>query len=683
MVDMVPESAYRQHLSAGATHIQRSRRDFNKKTAGDQGSVAPLDTWCLGESWNQRQHVLLVEDAEDSGVPICNVSHLKLLTEKKNVTIPSLVKLRHHTPPKRKVAIPGWSYNTSRDVGRYVLPDNVTAIIPQLDLCSSPELFLLVVVCSAVANFKERAAIRETWASFPSITNSSNSVRVAFLLGEPDNSTLQDLVEEESFQYSDIVQEGFVDSYNNLTLKSVMMLKWVSTHCRSVRYIMKTDDDMFVNINNLLRLLRPRAVSNLLVGALICGARPIADTQNKWKPTHTDRYLHKTSNHHPGQKRAMMKTLINRARRVAEPRHILSHVSTALMANGYSRPEIKRAMRPRVTPSMRSQERATKKGTVFLPYLRNVTDRISRVLKHHEVETTFLPTKQIRNMLRSSKDKLHGERSLMDFLTQLNSFHTQVQFTMETEKDGRLPFLDVMVQRRTDGTLGHDVYRKPTHTDRYLHKTSKHHPGLKRAMMKTLINRARRVAEPRHIQRELSHVSTALMANGYSRPEIKRAMRPRVTPSMRSQERATKKGTVFLPYLRNVTDRISRVLKRHEVETTFLPTKQIRNMLRSSKDKRDKLLSAGVYRIPCSCGKVYIGTTQRSVRTRLTEHNRNCRLGQIDKSAVAAYAYQEGDHNIRFKDTDILSTTTHFFPVYIEKRSKYINITTLIARKKA
>ncbi|KAJ4448657.1 hypothetical protein ANN_00047, partial [Periplaneta americana] len=36
--------------------------------------------------------------------------------------------------------------------------------------------------------------------------------------------------------------------------------------------------------------------------------------------------------------------------------------------------------------------------------------------------------------------------------------------------------------------------------------------------------------------------------------------------------------------------------------------------------------------------------------------------GQIDKSAVAAHAYQEGDHNIRFKDTDILSTTTHFFP---------------------
>jgi hypothetical protein len=48
-----------------------------------------------------------------------------------------------------------------------------------------------VVVCSAVANFKARAAIRETWASAPSMTNSSNSIKVAFLLGDPENSTLQ------------------------------------------------------------------------------------------------------------------------------------------------------------------------------------------------------------------------------------------------------------------------------------------------------------------------------------------------------------------------------------------------------------------------------------------------------------------------------------------------------------
>lgn len=37
---------------------------------------------------------------------------------------------------------------------------------------------------------------------------------------------------------------------------------------------------------------------------------------------------------------------------------------------------------------------------------------------------------------------------------------------METEKDSRLVFLDVLVTRRTN-QLEHQVYRKPTHTDRY------------------------------------------------------------------------------------------------------------------------------------------------------------------------------------------------------------------------
>ena len=37
---------------------------------------------------------------------------------------------------------------------------------------------------------------------------------------------------------------------------------------------------------------------------------------------------------------------------------------------------------------------------------------------------------------------------------------------------GQLPFLDVMVIRKTDLLLGHKVYRKPTHKDWYLHKNT-------------------------------------------------------------------------------------------------------------------------------------------------------------------------------------------------------------------
>ena len=40
----------------------------------------------------------------------------------------------------------------------------------------------------------------------------------------------------------------FQDIYYNLTLKTVMGLKWSSIYCSQVKYVMKTDDDIFVNV---------------------------------------------------------------------------------------------------------------------------------------------------------------------------------------------------------------------------------------------------------------------------------------------------------------------------------------------------------------------------------------------------------------------------------------------------
>lgn len=64
------------------------------------------------------------------------------------------------------------------------------------------------------------------------------------------------MLKNESDVFGDILQEMFVDSYTNLTVKSLMMLKWFTTNCRGrTTYLMKTDEDVYVNLDNLVKVL--------------------------------------------------------------------------------------------------------------------------------------------------------------------------------------------------------------------------------------------------------------------------------------------------------------------------------------------------------------------------------------------------------------------------------------------
>ena len=78
------------------------------------------------------------------------------------------------------------------------------------------------------------------------------------------------------------MQERFIDSYYNLTVKSLMLVKWVTQNCVRFSYVLKADDDVFVNVKNLLDIIMRSGNPELLVGHLLIRARPIRDPYNKW-----------------------------------------------------------------------------------------------------------------------------------------------------------------------------------------------------------------------------------------------------------------------------------------------------------------------------------------------------------------------------------------------------------------
>lgn len=88
------------------------------------------------------------------------------------------------------VQLRGWSYNTSRDVCTYIHPENTTTVLNPRNICSDSP-YLLIIVCSAVDNVNARVAIRNTWGNQSNLDMQFElPVRIAFLLGQSDNDTL-------------------------------------------------------------------------------------------------------------------------------------------------------------------------------------------------------------------------------------------------------------------------------------------------------------------------------------------------------------------------------------------------------------------------------------------------------------------------------------------------------------
>ena len=96
---------------------------------------------------------------------------------------------------------------------------------------------------------------------------------------------------------------------------------------------------------------------------------------------------------------------------------------------------------------------------------------------------------------------------------------------------------------------------------------------------------------------------------------------------------------IILPYIRGTIDKIAKILRRRNIKFSFSPSNSLRNMLDSTKDPIDMKLQKGVYTIPCSCGKKYIGEIGRSIRIRLKEHTNHAHHEQIKKYSIVEHCY--------------------------------------------
>ncbi|XP_072176391.1 beta-1,3-galactosyltransferase 1-like [Diadema setosum] len=107
-------------------------------------------------------------------------------------------------------------------------------------------------------------------------------VRTVFMLGSTSNHPVQREIDQEYDLFRDIVQEDMIDSYQNLTRKTIMGLKWVTNHCRQAKFAIKADDDVILNMPRIINMLSKAPLHNYTAGHAYVNAAVIRNKHDKF-----------------------------------------------------------------------------------------------------------------------------------------------------------------------------------------------------------------------------------------------------------------------------------------------------------------------------------------------------------------------------------------------------------------
>lgn len=141
------------------------------------------------------------------------------------------------------------------------------------------EMDLVIIIMSAPTHLEARMAIRQTWGHF----GQRSDISILFMLGATMDSKVETILRKEQKTYNDVIRGKFLDSYSNLTLKTISTLEWVDNYCSKVKFLLKTDDDMFINVPRLQAFtIKHARDKNVIFGRLAKKWKPIRNKKSKY-----------------------------------------------------------------------------------------------------------------------------------------------------------------------------------------------------------------------------------------------------------------------------------------------------------------------------------------------------------------------------------------------------------------
>ena len=194
------------------------------------------------------------------------------------------------------------------------------------------------------------------------------------------------------------------------------------------------------------------------------------------------------------------------------------------------------------------------------------------------------------------------------FLEHLNSINNNIQFTSEDPgEDGSIPFLDMLIIPDGEGRLKTTVYRKPTHTNQYLHWDSHHDIPSKYSVIGTLFHRAKTIcSEPKHLQEEEDLLYKSLKRCKYPTWTLNRVkMRSQTTlhkkkkDSRNINDNQEQNIHITVPYHQGLSESFKRTCNMYNIKVHLKGGQTIRKLLMNPKDRDPILKRSGVITDSC------------------------------------------------------------------------------------
>nr|VZI28180.1 unnamed protein product [Spirometra erinaceieuropaei] len=171
---------------------------------------------------------------------------------------------------------------------------------------------------------------------------------------------------------------------------------------------------------------------------------------------------------------------------------------------------------------------------------------------------------------------------VLTFKEHLKAVFPDIQFTMEEEENNQLAFLDVLVCRKDCDGLKTKVFRKATNTTQILNFNSNHPISHKRSCVRALYQRVEtHCSEIEDKVAELQYLRGVMRANGYPRNFVNQCIRKR----HQRPNPTSPKCWRALPYVKNVSEAVSRLLTPLGVGVAHRPEATIRRQVMRQKTR--------------------------------------------------------------------------------------------------